>query len=180
MDLKGLKEAERAMIFAIKKHGAQKYGDQPYLTHLVQVVNVLASFGYGGDLTIISAAWLHDVLEDTDTTREELRDVFGVPIEYVVWCVTADQGGNRMQRLRTIIPRLLSSEAALIVKLADRIANTEECSRTNPKLHRAYVAENVYFRECFYRRKTQANIAPMWQRLIAANNADKLQAESTK
>lgn len=165
------------MMFALNRHGAQKYGDQPYIVHLTQVVNVLASFGYGGNLTIISAAWLHDVLEDTGTTREELREVFGVPIEYVVWCVTADQGGNRMQRLRTIIPRLLSSETALIVKLADRIANTEECKRNNLKLHRAYVVENVYFRECFYRRKTQANIAPMWQRLIAANKTDNVQTE---
>lgn len=177
MNSEDLKKAERAMLFAIKKHGAQRYGDQPYLTHLVQVVNVLASFGYSGDLTIVSAAWLHDVLEDTETTREELREAFGVPIEYAVWCVTSEIGRNRMDRLQSIVPKLLSSESALIVKLADRIANTEECSRNNPKLYRAYVKENAFFRECFYRRKTEKDIAPMWQRLMLAGNTDKVQSE---
>lgn len=180
MNFEDLKKAERAMMFAIDKHGDQRYGDQPYIVHLTAVVNVLASFGYGGNLTIISAAWLHDILEDTETTREELREAFGVPIEYVVWCVTSDSGRNRIERLNSIIPRLFSSEVALIIKLADRIANTEESSRNNANLYRAYVKENAFLRERFYRRKTEENIARMWQRLIIVSGLEQVQTEAKK
>lgn len=170
MDFQDLKKAEAAMLFAIKKHGAQKYGDQPYLTHLVQVVNVLSEFGYSDNLTIISAGWLHDVLEDTDATREELASKFGTPIAYAVWCVTSEIEGNRMHRLQSVIPKLESSEPALIVKLADRIANTEKSKTDNNRLHSAYSRENYLLRECFYRRKFENNLNLMWDRLIAASD----------
>lgn len=160
---------KKAISFAHQKHGDQKYGNQPYTYHLNQVVNLLIEFGYEDNPLIICVGWLHDVLEDTDTTMEELQKIFGIPIAYAVWTITSEDGTNRKSRLQSIIQKLRSSEAGLVVKLADRIANTEECKRHNAKLFKAYVVENEYLRKSFYNPKTAPHLNALWQRLLEAS-----------
>ena len=107
---------ERAKEFAIKAHGKQKYGKLPYEYHLQQVVNKLMLWkDYDSfDVTdeCLAAAWLHDVLEDTDTTHSQLYQEFGDKV--------------------TTICYLMSKNACLpyrcearLVKMADTCANLE-------------------------------------------------------
>ena len=63
----------KAREFAEKAHGTQKYGDKPYVTHLDAVATWLRELGRA-DLE--NAGYLHDVLEDTKTTRAELETAF--------------------------------------------------------------------------------------------------------
>jgi GTP pyrophosphokinase len=66
----------KAKDFAIKAHGDQKYGvEQPYSAHLQYVVDVLVRFKVRSQ-TVLEAAWLHDVLEDTSVTEAELAREF--------------------------------------------------------------------------------------------------------
>jgi guanosine-3',5'-bis(diphosphate) 3'-pyrophosphohydrolase len=153
--------SKQAKEFAISKHGDQKYGEHPYSYHLNYVVNILTEYGYVKDDAIISAGWLHDTIEDTDTTYEMLVLEFGKEIADIVWAVSSEPGENRQAKFRNTAPKIISNKKALIVKLADRIANTEASLANNPKLYQMYVKEFTLFHELLY----QDNL-PMWNRLI--------------
>lgn len=117
---------ELARAFAIKAHGNQKYGDEfPYAIHLQAVESVLIRFGFMENEHLRCCAWLHDVLEDTETTYQTLRNTFGDDIAYTVSLLTEPKGGNRRWRHELTYPKIAESERALIVKLSDRIANIE-------------------------------------------------------
>jgi hypothetical protein len=131
---------ERAQIFALKHHSTQMYGDLPYSYHLLKVVQVLARFGiYRGPM--VAAAWLHDVIEDTDATYEEVVTCFGEPIADLVSRVSDDPTiKGRTAKKADVYKRIAgplwgeTSEFALVIKLADRIANIEACISGRNKL----------------------------------------------
>jgi len=75
---------DKARRFAIKAHGSQKYGAKPYSVHLDAVACIVESFGVQAQVI----AFLHDVVEDTDTTVPEIAAVFGL---FVAQC--ADTNG---------------------------------------------------------------------------------------
>ena len=158
----------QAREFAIAKHGTQKYGDRPYSYHLALVSQVLSDFGYVADEAIAAAGWLHDVLEDTPTTYEMLVSEFGKEVADIVWAVTNEPGGNRVDRFRKTALKIQSNKKALIVKLADRIANTEASLKTNPKLYKMYVKEFLLFKELLYNPQ-DVELMPMWNRLEQLN-----------
>ncbi|MEG4494881.1 HD domain-containing protein [Microcoleus sp. D3_18_C4] len=154
----------KAKEFAIAKHGNQKYGEYPYSYHLAQVSQVLAQFGYAGDEAIAAAGWLHDTLEDTPTTYEMLVSEFGEETADIVWAVTTEPGENRVQRFRTTALKIQSNKKALIVKLADRIANTEAGLQSNPKLYKMYLKEFPLFKQLLYNPQ-DIELMAMWNRL---------------
>lgn len=156
--------ADAAKEFAIAQHGTQKYGEHPYSYHLAQVSQVLAEFGYAGDEAIAAAGWLHDVLEDTPTTYEMLVSEFGKETADIVFAVTSELGENRADRFRKTALKIQSNKKALIVKLADRIANTEASLQTNPKLYKMYAKEFPLFKELLYNSQ-DVELMPMWNRL---------------
>lgn len=166
MNFNELKKAEKAMMLAWERHGKQKYGNRPYFCHLVEVITVLASFGYSDNPDIICVGWLHDILEDTQTEKFELESLFGASVSYPVWALTAEEGINRMDKLQRVIPKLRSSDTALTVKLADRIANTRASLIDGNKLYKAYSRENYLLRECLYQKKKNDPLKPMWDKLI--------------
>ncbi|MBD2629648.1 HD domain-containing protein [Trichormus variabilis] len=152
---------DKAQQFAISKHGNQKYGVHPYSYHLNYVVNILTEYGYGEDGAIISAGWLHDTIEDTNTTHAMLVLEFNKEIADIVWAVSSEPGENRQAKFRNTSPKIISNKKALIVKLADRIANTEASLENNPKLYQMYVKEFTLFHELLYQDNLQK-----WERLI--------------
>jgi len=160
--------ADAAKEFAIAQHGDQKYGEHPYSYHLAQVSQVLAEFGYAGDEAIAAAGWLHDILEDTPATYEMLASEFGKETADIVWAVTSEPGGNRADRFRKTAPKIQSNKKALIVKLADRIANTEASLQSNPKLYKMYVKEFSLFKELLYNPQ-DVELMPLWNRLESSN-----------
>lgn len=111
-----------ARLFAIRAHGEQKYGQQPYSVHLDEVVSVLKEFG-NFDEALLSAGYLHDVLEDTSVTREELRATFDGETSLLVELVTDQPGRNRTERHAATYPGIALHPKAITLKLADRIAN---------------------------------------------------------
>jgi len=131
-----MNSAITAYEFAEKAHGAQLYGTEPYMVHLREVVGVLEEYGYTTtphrrnlEPTVSAIGYLHDVLEDTVTTKQQLIDVFGSYIADCVELVTDPKGGNRKERKLLANQKLRAINSpgpytvALIVKAADRLAN---------------------------------------------------------
>ena len=118
----------KAMQFAVERHADQRYGRKPYHVHLIDVVEVLRRFVDWDDLPqeFVDAAWLHDTVEDTATTREQIDALFGPRVAELVHAVTNEQGANRKERHMRTYPKIRDTDGAIIIKLADRIANVEQ------------------------------------------------------
>lgn len=106
----------------------QKYGgSKPYTFHLRHVSDVLRDFGYATGTEygqrLHLAAWLHDIVEDTTFNINQVEAIFGKEVRDLVWAVTNEEGENRKARHATVIPKLNALPDAMILKLADRIAN---------------------------------------------------------
>ncbi len=110
-------KATRARDFAVHAHGCQRYGDRPYVEHLTEVVGVLTDFGFSG--SYLCAGWLHDVVEDTDTTLAAIRRHFGQEVAQLVDAVSG--GGERASHTASIYKKIAAHPAAAVLKLADRI-----------------------------------------------------------
>ena len=111
-------------FFATTKHDGQRYGVLPYTHHLWDVDQVLLRFGIT-DLIMRSAAWLHDVVEDTPTKIKEIVELFGPEVAGLVQAVTNEKAENRKVRTALTYPKILAYPRAVQLKLADRIANVE-------------------------------------------------------
>lgn len=141
------KKIDEARSFAVENHGNQKYGKYPYEVHLINVVNVLLSNNILPDteinIDLWSSAWLHDVLEDTNTTKDEVIDKFGTNIFEIVWSLTDGEGDNRKEKKQIMYEKLVLNQSAIIIKLADRIANLEfSIINNNQEKIKLYVDEN--------------------------------------
>lgn len=115
---------QAAASVAAMKHGEQKYGNKPYTVHLAHVVEVLERFNIT-DEDMIVAAWLHDSVEDTDMTISQVEIMFGKRVGDLVHRVTNEPGKNRRERHEKTYGKILESDDAITLKLADRIANVE-------------------------------------------------------
>lgn len=126
----------KALAFSAHKHRDQRRKDpqaSPYINHPIALASVLRNEGGVRDETVICAALLHDTLEDTQTTPEELQQEFGRRICNIVLEVTDDKRLKKEERKRLQIvhaPRL--SRGAKLVKLADKICNIRDVATTPP------------------------------------------------
>lgn len=126
----------RALDFAAKKHRDQRRKDHaasPYINHPITLVTILVNEAHITDENVIVAAILHDTIEDTDTTPEEIENNFGKHIRSIVEEVTDDRRLPRNERKELQIQHAphLSKEAAM-VKLADKIANLRDLKSSPP------------------------------------------------
>jgi (p)ppGpp synthase/HD superfamily hydrolase len=142
-----------AREFALKAHGDQKYGEHPYIFHLDAVVNILDR--YAPDVRIIG--YLHDVLEDTKKTEDDIKKEFGEFIAKCVYFVTDESGHNRQIRKIKTYKKLkfipAEYEKALIVKAADRLTNIESCIiEGRISLLKMYMKESYAFKDAVYRK----------------------------
>lgn len=127
----------KALAFAAHKHRDQRRKDQeasPYINHPIALANVLVNEGGVADVEVLCAALLHDTLEDTATTPEELVEAFGERIARIVGEVTDDKALPKAERKRMQIEHApaLSREAKL-VKLADKICNVRDVAERPPQ-----------------------------------------------
>lgn len=137
---------ERAKAFAIKSHGDQQYDGKSYSVHLDAVELVLIEFNHVTSI-LRAGAWLHDVLEDTDVTLLELEMEFPGYVALIVEAVTSEPGKNRRERNIKTYPKIEKYLEAIILKLADRIANVRNCINTrNAGLLAMYKKEYSDFR----------------------------------
>ena len=125
-----------ATLFAADKHRGQKRKDAqktPYINHPIYVVNLMAGVGGITDIELLQAGMLHDTVEDTDTSPEEIETRFGYAVRSLVMEVTDDKSLEKQERKRVQIekaPRL--SQRAKVIKLADKIANLTDMIASPP------------------------------------------------
>ena len=126
----------RALAFAAHKHRDQRRKDaeaSPYINHPIALAEVLAGEGGVTDVEVLAAALLHDTIEDTATTVEELRAQFGGRIADMVVEVTDDQQLPKPERKRLQIEHAAAlSRGAKLVKLADKVCNLRDVAERPP------------------------------------------------
>jgi len=126
-----------AVAFAATKHRDQRRKDaeaSPYINHPIALADVLWHEGEVRDPAVIAAALLHDTIEDTQTTKAELRWVFGVKVAGIVVEVTDDKRLPKERRKELQIEHAAKlSDGAKLVKLADEICNLRDVLEAPPK-----------------------------------------------
>jgi guanosine-3',5'-bis(diphosphate) 3'-pyrophosphohydrolase len=126
----------KALEFAAHKHRHQKRKDKeasPYINHPIALANVLWEEGGVTDPVVIAAALLHDTIEDTKTTWQELRGAFGDELAEIVLEVTDVKWIRKALRKRLQESRARhASERAKLVKLADKIVNLRDVAAHPP------------------------------------------------
>lgn len=134
----------RAINFAAQKHRHQrrKGAEQvPYINHPIAVAELLWRVGGIRDEVTLLAAILHDTVEDTDTTPEELAQLFGPEVRDVVMEATDDKSLPKAERKRLqIVNAPHKSVRARAVKIADKISNLRDIVNTPP---RSWSAERI-------------------------------------
>jgi guanosine-3',5'-bis(diphosphate) 3'-pyrophosphohydrolase len=125
-----------ALEFSSNKHRDLRRKDQvlsPYINHPITLANVLCNEGKIDDPKVICAALLHDTIEDTETTAEELEIFFGKKITKLVLEVTDDKSLPKADRkLAQIEHAKHASKKAKLVKLVDKICNLRDILFSSP------------------------------------------------
>ena len=119
----------RAYVYAMKKHGAQlRTSGDPYYSHPIEVAGILTKFKL--DSTSIIAGLLHDTVEDTDATIEEIRDLFGEQVAQIVDGLTKlamielkSKDTKQAENFRKLLLAMSEDIRVLLIKLADRLHN---------------------------------------------------------
>ena len=154
---------EAAREFALKAHGDQKYGSQPYSVHLDAVAELAREYGEVAEIV----AYLHDVVEDTDVELSAVENRFGALVAECVSILTDEPGADRQEKKRKTYAKMAEvsgeTEVALIVKAADRLANLRACvaDKKAEKLS-VYKQEHEAFRQAAYR---QDLCYPLWSEM---------------
>lgn len=147
-----------AMKFAGEKHSSQKMqgSDANYLLHISNVaMEVMVTFFHSHEFNIITAikiAILHDTLEDTNTTFDELVDNFGHNVAIGVQALTKlpDETKTKMERMEDLLNRILELDGKIIhevaiVKMCDRITNLQEPPKSwsQTKINKYFLEANL-------------------------------------
>jgi (p)ppGpp synthase/HD superfamily hydrolase len=121
-----------AYRFAADRHNDQKYPgtDLPYIMHLsfvcMEVIAALRAGGVEQETVAVQCALLHDTIEDTATTYDEIKQAFGQAVADGVMALTKSPTLEKSQRMADSLQRLQQQPAAVqLVKLADRITNLQ-------------------------------------------------------
>jgi len=126
----------KAAHFAAQKHRDQRRKDEdasPYINHPISVAKIISEIGYVADSEVLAAALLHDTIEDTKTTPEELIDNFGERVCSLVQEVTDDKNLPKLERKQRQIDHAKEiSEGAALIKLGDKISNVTDITNTPP------------------------------------------------
>ncbi|XP_059534169.1 guanosine-3',5'-bis(diphosphate) 3'-pyrophosphohydrolase MESH1 isoform X1 [Myotis daubentonii] len=126
-----------AADFAAHKHRRQRRLDPegtPYINHPIGVARILTHEAGITDIAVLQAALLHDTVEDTDTTLDELELHFGAQVRRLVEEVTDDKTLPKLERKRLQVEHAPhSSPGAKLVKLADKLYNLRDLNRCTPE-----------------------------------------------
>src|SRR5215813_8215107 len=118
--------SEAAELAARRHNGMARKGrgNEPYINHLAEVANLLAAATDGADAELVAAGWLHDTIEDTEITREELAQTFSERVAALVVECTDDMSLPKAERRRLqVIDAPKKSAGAKLIKIADKISN---------------------------------------------------------
>ena len=155
---------QKARDFAINAHWGQMYGAFPYVEHLDDVANICKK--YNMPEYVVCAAYLHDVVEDTDVTANQVSDEFGYEVATLVYAVTdaetdleledllkegyskeAAKAAIRKDKKVKTYPKILAHPHGVQLKLADRIANLRSSMKSkDPRMFKMYKEEHDDFK----------------------------------
>lgn len=158
-----------AKMIALYAHRGHMYGEiLPFERHLTDVTDILKEHNCGNKLEIVG--WLHDTIEDTNITYAKIRDVFGVDVAELVYSVTDELGRNRKERREKTYPKIIAiGEEAILVKLADRLANMTNAYKYNLSMQEMYLKEFESFYVLLHNPEHE-QAKPLWDKLIAMND----------
>jgi GTP diphosphokinase / guanosine-3',5'-bis(diphosphate) 3'-diphosphatase len=126
----------KALEFAAFKHRGQRRKNveaSPYINHPIELARVLSNEGGCTSSEVLCAALLHDTIEDTETTVEELLELFGESITQIVLEVSDDKSLPKAERKRLQIEHAAGiSHHAKMIKLADKICNLRNLETSPP------------------------------------------------
>jgi GTP pyrophosphokinase len=139
----------RAYVYGLKKHGTQlRASGDPYFSHPVEVAGILAEMKL--DTSSIVTGLLHDTLEDTDATRDEISGIFGEEIARLVDGVTKlsrlevqSESTKEAENLRKLVLAMSSDIRVLLVKLADRLHNMRTLQHIKEPARRKRIARET-------------------------------------
>lgn len=137
-----------AISFAATKHKNQRRkgaNAEPYINHPIEVAKLLTDIAIVYDLDILQAAILHDTIEDTETTKEELLKKFGKEVTDYVIEMTDDKSLPKTERKRLqIVNAPHKSKGAKLIKLCDKICNVTDIMN-NPPTHWSLERRKEYY-----------------------------------
>lgn len=142
---------ERAYLLAKQAHnGVRRLSGEPYMMHPLSVARIVVKeIGLGS--TSICAALLHDVVEDTDYTIEDIQRLFGDKIATIVEGLTklsggvfADKAMKQAENVRKLVLTMSDDIRVMLVKLADRLHNMRTLAAQRPDKQRKIAAETQY------------------------------------
>ena len=149
-----------AIRFAAMHHAIASYDDRPYYTHFEDVEQVLVDHGED-DIESLICANLHDILEGTDLSYNDIKNKFGVDVAEVVYLCTDNKGRGREDRKNELYyAELITNQKAIKIKVADRIANARRSKKHS--MGNKYRKEYNHFRE---KLKIDKHIQSMWEEL---------------
>jgi guanosine-3',5'-bis(diphosphate) 3'-pyrophosphohydrolase len=126
----------KAMSYAAEKHSGQKRKDEkasPYINHPIEVTEILWSIGEVRDPILLVASILHDTIEDTEATPDQIRAEFGEEVLAVVLEVTDDKTlAKEVRKQRQVETAPHKSPRAKMLKIADKISNVQDIIDTPP------------------------------------------------
>ena len=126
----GLDIIDRAYIYSAKVHEGQvRLSGEPYLSHPLEVASILADMKL--DVVSVAAGLLHDVIEDTNATTDEINEIFGKEIAHIVSGVTklsalpfdSSSQARQAESIRKMILAMADDIRVILIKLADRLHN---------------------------------------------------------
>lgn len=146
---KETEEIDKAFALAERVHSAQlRYSGQPYIIHPIAVANILVDFGM--DAQSIEAALLHDTVEDTDVTLDDIRSNFGDDVAALVDGVTklgkvplATKEEFQAENIRKMLLAMSNDIRVIIIKLADRLHNMRTLQYMAPQKKRDIALETL-------------------------------------
>lgn len=162
---------ERAAKFASDAHESinqkRKYSGLPYFVHCEQVANIVKQIG--GSPEMIAAAYLHDTVEDTPVTLEDIQKEFGSEVAILVEMLTdvskREDGNRRVRKQMDLDHTALASPQAQTIKVADLIANAPDIVHNDPSFGVVFVRE----KEALLKVLTKANPTLLARALVILN-----------
>ncbi len=139
----------KAYVFSAREHGGQiRQSGEPYLSHPLQVANILAEMKL--DVACVSVGLLHDVVEDTLTTLDAIREYFGENIAHLVDGVTkisqikfSSRQEKQAENFRKLLLAMVDDIRVILVKLADRLHNLRTLQYLSPEKRKMIARETL-------------------------------------
>lgn len=141
---------EQALQYATQAHqGQTRDGGAPYISHPVRVANIIKQYKDSHNIdALIQAAYLHDTIEDTDTTHEALHDLFGGLVASLVLELTSDLEEIKRVGKKDYLAKKMAHDMSswgLVIKLADRLDNVKDITTAKtPEWRAKYKAETEH------------------------------------